>query len=133
VASGLRENALRQAPIISIVDDDVSVREATGCLLRSLGYDALTFSSAEEFLESGQVETTSCLISDMHMPGLSGADLQDHLLSRGYRMPIIFVTACRREDLQRRVLGAGAIGYMEKPFEEEHLIGCLEAALRADV
>ena len=120
---------LQQAPMISIVDDDLSIRQAVMCLIRSLGYDAVTFSSAEEFLESGKVETTSCVISDMHMPGLSGAELQDHLIGRGHRVPIIFVTADSEENLRGRVLKAGAIGYLSKPFNVEHLILCLDVAL----
>jgi FixJ family two-component response regulator len=96
---------------------------------RSLGYDTATFSSAEEFLESGQLETTACLISDMHMSGLSGAELQDRLVDRGHRVPIIFVTGFPEEHLRGRVLKAGAIGYLSKPFNVEHLILCLDIAL----
>jgi FixJ family two-component response regulator len=115
--------------MISIVDDDLSVREAAKCLIRSLGYDAASFSSAEEFLESEQLETTACLISDMHMSGLSGAELQDHLIDRGHRVPIIFVTGFPEEHLRGHVLKAGAIGYLSKPFNIEHLILCLDMAL----
>ena len=115
--------------MISIVDDDLSVREAAKCLIRSLGYDAVTFSSAEEFLESGQLETTACVISDMHMSGLSGAELQDYLIDRGHRVPMIFVSALPEERLRGRMLKAGAIGYLSKPFNVEHLILCLDIAL----
>jgi FixJ family two-component response regulator len=123
---------LQQVPVISIVDDDLSVREAAEGLVRSLGYTAATFASAEEFLDSGRVDSTSCLISDVHMPGLSGVELQDRLIAEGYSMPIIFVTAYPDEKLRGRVLRAGAIGYLSKPFSEDHLIECLDSALKND-
>jgi FixJ family two-component response regulator len=116
--------------MISIVDDDLSVREATKCLIRSLGYDATTFSSAEEFLESGRVGTTACLISDIHMPGLSGVELQERLITNGHCLPIIFVTAYPDEKLRGRLLRGGAIGYLSKPFNEDQLIECLDTALK---
>jgi len=116
--------------MISIVDDDFSVREAAKCLIRSLGYDAMTFSSAEEFLESGRVQTTACLISDIHMPGLSGVELQERLITNGYCLPIIFVTAYPDEKLRGRLLRGGAIGYLSKPFNEDRLIECLGTALK---
>lgn len=116
--------------MISIVDDDLSVREAAESLVRSLGYNAMTFSSAEEFLESGRVEATACLISDIHMSGLSGAELQERLIADGHCMPIIFVTAYPDEKLRGRVLRAGAIGYLGKPFNEDRLIECLDTALK---
>ena|ERR1700686_4436369 len=115
--------------MICIVDDDESVLEATKCLVRSLGYNAATFSSAEEFLDSGRVKGTACLITDVQMPGLSGPELQDRLISDGFRMPVIFVTAYPEERLRERVLKAGAIGYLSKPFREEHMIECLDRAL----
>jgi FixJ family two-component response regulator len=115
--------------MICIVDDDESVLEAIKCLVRSLGYNAVTFSSAEEFLDSGPVKYTECLITDVQMPGLSGPELQDRLISDGFRMPVIFVTAHPEERLRERVLRAGAIGYLSKPFREEHMIECLDRAL----
>jgi FixJ family two-component response regulator len=115
--------------MICIVDDDESVLEATKCLVRSLGYNAVTFSSAEAFLDSGRVKGTACLITDVQMPGLSGPELQDRLISDGFRMPVIFVTAYPEERLRERVLKAGAIGYLSKPFREEHMIECLDRAL----
>jgi FixJ family two-component response regulator len=115
--------------MISIVDDDEAVREAMVQLIRSLGHAAAAFESAEEFLESDQVGSTSCLISDVQMPGLGGVELQQRLLALGYRMPIIFITAFPDERIRARVLDAGAIGYLNKPCEEDVLIGCLDAAL----
>jgi FixJ family two-component response regulator len=82
---------------ISIIDDDQTVREATGDLVQSLGYEVLTFESAERFLESGRLAETSCLIADLHMPGLSGLDLQSRLIAEGQRIPVIFVTAFPEE------------------------------------
>ena len=115
--------------MICIVDDDESVLEATTCLVRSLGYNAVTFSSAEEFLDSGCVKGTACLITDVQMPGLSGPELQDRLIADGYRTPVIFVTAYPEDTLRGRVLKAGAIGYLSKPFNDELLIECLDKAL----
>lgn len=123
---------MRRSLLISIVDDDESMREATKGLVRSLGYHAATFSSAEEFLNSDLVHRTSCLITDMQMPGLSGADLQHRLISQGRCMPTIFVTAFPDEKIRARVLTAGAIGYLSKPFTEESLITCLDTALSGD-
>ena len=121
---------MRQVAVISIVDDDESVREATKSLVRSLGYKAATFGSAEEFLGSTEMTTTACLISDVQMPGLSGVELQDRLIADGRCVPTIFVSAFPDEQVRRRVLGSGAIGYLNKPFEEEHLIACIDAALK---
>jgi len=117
--------------VIAIVDDDLAIREATDCLVRSLGYDVETFASAEEFLQSECVNSTSCLITDLQMPGLSGADLQDVLIARGNPTPMIFISAFADERTRRRVLEAGAIGFLDKPFEEDHLIEHLRTALQA--
>ena len=118
-----------KVPLISIVDDDGSVREATEALIESLGYATATFASAEEYLLSGCVETSSCLITDLQMPGMSGADLQDRLNADGRRTPIIFITAFSEERIRARVLEAGALDFLSKPFSEESLIRCLEKAL----
>jgi FixJ family two-component response regulator len=123
---------LKNVPVISIVDDDESVREATQSLVRSLGYRAVTFRSAKEFLDSSHLMTTACLITDIQMPGLSGPDLQDRLIAEGRRMPMIFVTALLDEGLQARVLKRGAFGYLPKPFNEDRFIECLDAALAAN-
>ena len=123
---------LKNVPVISIVDDDESVREATQSLVRSLGYRAVTFRSAKEFLNSSKLMTTACLITDVQMPGLSGPDLQDRLIAEGRRMPMIFVTAFLDEGLQARVLKRGAFGYLPKPFNEDRFIECLDAALAAN-
>jgi FixJ family two-component response regulator len=116
--------------VISIVDDDESVRTATESLVRSLGYDAATFASAEEYLLSHYVHDTSCLITDLVMPGMSGVDLQDRLIAEGNDTPVIFITACFDEMTRTRALEAGAHGFLRKPFSEESLIECLDSALR---
>ena len=115
--------------MISIVDDDESMRESTKGLVRSLGYQAAAFASAEEFLQSERVDDTSCLIADVQMPGLSGVDLQSWLIARGVRMPTIFITAFPEEATRLRAMRAGAVGYLAKPFSEESLLKCLDTAL----
>jgi FixJ family two-component response regulator len=126
---------LSKSPVISIVDDDESVREATEFLVRSLGYSAASYSSAEEYLQSGQVDDSSCVITDLRMPGMSGAELQDLLIADGYQTPVIFISASLDEKIRSRVLDAGAFGFLHKPFDEQSLIECLNKALngrRAD-
>jgi FixJ family two-component response regulator len=117
--------------MISIIDDDPSVREATDGLVRSLGYRVATFASAEDFLQSDRVDETACLITDLQMPGLSGVELQSVLIARGNHTPMIFVTAFMEEKSRRRALEAGAIGFLGKPFDEARLIECLETALQS--
>ena len=114
--------------MISIVDDDESVRELTKALVRSLGYTARTFASAEEFLGSDP-DSTSCLIVDIQMKGLSGVELQDRLKAEGRRIPIIFITAFADERTRSHVLEAGAIGFLRKPFSDDKLIHCIDSAL----
>lgn len=115
--------------MISIVDDDESVREATKGLVRSLGYTAATFASGEEFLNSDRVNDTSCLITDVQMPGLTGLELQSRLTAMDRRIPIIFVTAFPQEQVRARALKAGAVGFLSKPFSDDSLIVCLDRAL----
>jgi FixJ family two-component response regulator len=122
---------LAKSHVISIIDDDPSVREATQSLIRSLGYDAQVFASAEEYLQSDRLSDSSCLITDLHMPGMSGTDLQDRLIAGGYQIPIIFVTAYYEDRIRDRVMDAGAFGFLRKPFNDESLIACLDKALNA--
>jgi FixJ family two-component response regulator len=124
--------ALPQVPVISIIDDDASVRVATNRLVRSLGYVAHTFASADEFLRSSQANESSCVIADIQMPGMSGVELQRRLLSRGYGLPIIFVTAFPDEGIKARVLEAGAVCFLTKPFDGPTLIKYLDTALKRD-
>jgi FixJ family two-component response regulator len=117
--------------VITIIDDDESVREATKSLVRSLGYKATVFASAEEYLQSARLDDSSCLITDLHMPGMSGADLQDRLIADGRQIPMIFMTAYYEEKVRDRVIDAGAYGFLRKPFNDESLIECLDKALTA--
>lgn len=116
-------------PVISIIDDDGSVRAATSNLVRSLGYAVHAFASAEEFLRSPGLDDTSCVITDVRMPAMNGLELQAHLLANGQRFPFIFVTAFSVESDRARALKAGATCFLTKPFDGEALIRCLEAAL----
>jgi len=115
--------------VISIIDDDLLVRESTADLISSLGHEALIFGSAEQFLASGCLKDTACIITDLHMPGLNGLDLQSRLLAEGHRTPIIFITAYPKEAARSRALTAGAVAFLSKPFEESALISSLETAL----
>ena len=117
--------------MISIIDDDAFVRVATDGLVRSLGYRTTTFASAEDYLQSDRINDISCVITDVQMPGLSGVELQSVLLARGAPTPMIFITAFPEEKVRRRVLEAGAIGFLSKPFDDEHLIEHLQTALRS--
>ena len=116
---------------IAIVDDDEALCEAMKCFVLSLGHSVSTFGSAEEFLNSEQISRTSCLITDLHMPGLSGLDLQDLLIARGHRFPIIFLTAYPDEDVRIRAMKAGAVAFLTKPVNADQLLGYLDKALKA--
>ena len=122
---------MQKTPVISIVDDDEAVRLALRSLVRSLGYVSNVFASAEEFLESSQLNETSCLISDIQMPGMNGIELQNRLRILDHSTPVIFVTAFPDERNRARALEAGAIGFLEKPFEGRTMIMLIETALRA--
>ena len=131
-ACRLWNERLTEIPLISIVDDDDTVRAATGSLVRSLGFEARTFASAESFLQSSSLAETRCLILDVQMPNMSGVELQSHLSQRGFDIPIIFITAYPDEALKDRVLEAGAVCFLYKPVEVhgQRLVDCLDAALK---
>jgi len=118
-----------QVPLISIVDDDASIRVAMGNLVRSLGFEVCAFESADQYLKSTERYQTSCIVSDVQMPGLSGLDLQSSLASQEDRTPIIFMTAFPQPDIRQRALDAGAICFLTKPFDGQRLINCIEEAL----
>jgi FixJ family two-component response regulator len=115
--------------MISIIDDDRWAREGIRELVESLGYKARAFTSVEEFLRSGLLAETACVITDLQMPGLSGFDLQDQLQARGVPTPIIIITAYPDERRRSRALECGAVGFLSKPFDECSLIDCLSDAL----
>ena len=116
-------------PVISVIDDDASLRAATDNLLRSLGYTVYTFVSAEEFLRSAHFNDTSCVIADVQMPGMSGVDLQAQLLTQGHSVPFIFMTAFPEEAIRARAMKAGAICFLTKPFDRLTLTRYLDSAL----
>ena len=115
--------------MISIIDDDVCSRAAIEGLVRSLGYAAVTFTSAEDFLGSNHVNDTCCLITDVHLPGLSGVELHRRLLDNGFAAPTIFVSGLADETTRRDALAAGAVAFLSKPFGQKSLIDCLKTAL----
>ena len=115
--------------LVSVVDDDQSVRESLPDLLREFGFEAKAFASAEEFLASGYVDQTRCLILDIAMPGMSGQDLQQELTRRSQKIPIVFITATGDETVRPLVLERGAVECLFKPFSEAALLGALNAAL----
>jgi FixJ family two-component response regulator len=104
-------------PLISIVDDDDTVRAATESLVKSLGFQTSTFASAESFLQSSSLSETRCLILDVQMPSMSGIELQDRLSNLGFEIPIIFITAYPDDTVRQRALQAGAVAFLLKPFE----------------
>jgi FixJ family two-component response regulator len=117
-------------PLVSVVDDDESVRESLPDLLRELGYSVRAFSSAEEFLASDCVGETRCLILDIAMPGMTGPDLQKELTVRGQEIPIVFITAQTDETVRPRALEQGAVECLFKPFSDTDLFEALNAAFR---
>ena len=118
-------------PLISVVDDDESVRESLPDLLKEFGFEAQTFSSAEDFLASESIAETSCLVLDVAMPGMSGPDLQRELTRRDQSIPIVFITAHRDEAVRPRLISQGAVDCLFKPFEATDLLHALNTALRA--
>ena len=122
-----RVNATR--PLVSVVDDDESVRESLPDLLCELGFAVEAFASAEEFLASGHLGRTRCLILDVAMPGMSGIELHEELARRGRAIPAVFITGQHDDGIRSRVLAAGAVDCLRKPFDEAELIDAVRAAL----
>ena len=120
---------MSKVPLISIVDDDALARDGICVLVDSFGYKGVTFESAEHFLQSGVVADTTCLITDVQMPGLDGLELQEALRSQGYQTPVIVITAYPNEKHRTRAFANGAVGFLTKPFNEQCLIDCLNAAI----
>src|SRR5215203_6737383 len=117
--------------VIAIVDDEDALRAAVASLVRSLSYTTVTFGSAEDFFTSEQVSTTSCIITDLRMPDLSGLDLQERLIAEGYRIPIIFITGNPDDSSRARAMNAGAIAFLIKPIDGGQLIECMKKVVRA--
>ena len=116
-------------PLISIVDDDESFREAVQALLQSAGRRAIAFASAEQFLASGAGAAADCLILDLSMPGIGGLELQQRMRAAGLRIPTIVVTAHADEVARARALAAGAVAFLPKPFQPDILLGAIETAM----
>ena len=121
----------KNTPLISVVDDDDSVRESVRGLLRSVLFGVEVFASAEEFLRSDRARETDCLIVDVRMPGMSGLELQSHLLANRPAMPVILITAHGDEELRSRALRRGAVDFLLKPFSEDALLNAVHTALSA--
>jgi FixJ family two-component response regulator len=115
--------------LLSVVDDDESVRESLPDLLREFGFAAQAFSSAREFLSSDYLDDTKCLILDVSMPGMSGLGLQQELKRRGKKIPIIFITGQKDEDIQKEAFREGAVKFLYKPFGDSALLDAVNAAL----
>jgi Response regulator len=118
--------------LISVVDDDESVRRTAKLLIESFGYRAAVFESAESFLKSGQLNETSCLVVDVQMPGMNGLQLQSHLVTEGWSIPVIFISAYGNKQSRRKAMQSGAVAFLEKPFSDEHLLETIRSALQQD-
>jgi FixJ family two-component response regulator len=117
-------------PVISVIDDDESVRAATFDLLNSVGLACETFASAEAYLQSGQAELTSCLIIDVSMPRMNGLELQQRLAEAGLATPVVFITAFPTAATRARAIRAGAVCFLTKPYADDELLRCIQEALR---
>ena len=123
---------MAESPLIAIVDDEEAICDALTSLLRSVGWRAEGFTSAEAFLQSGQVHTTACLLLDVRLPGGSGLELQQQLRSSQARIPIIFITAYGNEAMRAQALQAGAVAFFVKPFNDTALLEAIHTALAPD-
>jgi FixJ family two-component response regulator len=115
--------------LVAVVEDDRFFRDSMKRLMRSLGYNVEIFPSATDFLASPCLADTACLIADVHMPGMTGVELHEHLVASGFAIPTILVTAYADDNLRTRALGAGVVCYLTKPVDETHLVRCLQDAL----
>ena len=120
-----------KASLVSVVEDDQYFRESMRRLMRSLGYNVEAFSSAADFLTSPRLSETACLIADVHMPAMTGAELYRHLIAGGHAIPTILVTAYPNDVDRARALNDGVVCYLRKPVDEKHLIRCLRTALQS--
>jgi len=120
---------IREAPLVTIVDDDASVRQSARRLIRSLGHRAEAFGSAEEFLDSGHASETACLILDVRMPGIDGLELQRRLADSDPPIPIVFIAARASDEEESRALRAGAVAFLRKPVDKETLLRVLGVVL----
>jgi FixJ family two-component response regulator len=131
VMKSLKDGSGSEPLLLSVVDDDESMRESLPELIKEFGFAARAFSSAEEFLSSGAADETSCLILDIAMPGMSGPELHQELKRRGKKIPTIFITGQKDEAIRTRVLEQGAAGFLLKPFNDTALLAAIKSALKA--
>jgi FixJ family two-component response regulator len=124
------EGRVTRTRVFAVIDDDAAVRRAVGRLILSFGFTVEVFGSGEEFFLYGNPEGISCIVLDFHMSGMSGLDVQSHLAASGYNIPIIFITACRDEQVRVRALAAGAVDFLHKPFSDEVLLSGIRSALK---
>jgi FixJ family two-component response regulator len=124
-------NVTERAKVVVVIDDEEAVRQGLQRLLRSAGFSIASFASAEEFLNSGQLDDIGCVVADIRMPGMSGLDLQSKLNADGISIPIIFITAHGDEKMRVRAMRAGAVAFLAKPFDREVLLDRVRAALEA--
>jgi FixJ family two-component response regulator len=117
---------MSRVPVVSIIDDDASVRVGISSLTRSLGWDAHLFASPVDFLASASSLTSTCVISDIQMPGMNGLELQRHLIQTGNSVPIIFITAFGSETIRREAMANGALCFLQKPVDSGRIVVCLE-------
>jgi|SRR5580658_8132647 FixJ family two-component response regulator len=132
VMTSLKDRSGSGLPLLSVVDDDESIRESLPDLIKEFGFASRVFSSAEEFLLSGSVDETSCLILDIAMPDMSGPELYQELKSQGEDIPVIFITGQQDEAVRLRAFEQGAVGFLIKPFSDAALLAAIKTALKAN-
>jgi FixJ family two-component response regulator len=130
VMGSLKDRRGNEHPLLSVVDDDESIRESLPELIKEFGFAVRVFSSAQEFLSSGAIDETSCLILDIAMPGMTGPELYQELQRRGENIPVIFITAQKDETIRARAFAQGAAGFLIKPFSDAALLAAIKAALQ---
>lgn len=124
-----REAELTTKSLISVVDDDEGCREAVASLVKSMGFAVETYRSAADFLASPSLPHTSCLIADVHMDGMSGVELHNHLMESGHEIPTILITAFPDDRIRARALASGVVCYLSKTQDDDVLVGCIRSAL----
>jgi FixJ family two-component response regulator len=130
MGAGREMRDLSSKTLISVIDDDEDFRASMADLMQAMGFTVEAFSSAVDFLASPNVRNTSCLITDVHMPRMTGTELHSHLVGSGYDIPTILITAYPDDSARTRALGQGVVCYLSKPLDVEALLGCIRSALQ---